>query len=218
MSAWPVENETSSLNYTTSKLLFIHTYLCPKQDIKELMKTDRPDWQSVMQYVSQIYKYFETWWVWRRSWSLMKGFSVPSCEPYILFWDRPDDATLPLLLLDTGNVTEEFCYLKLPNPQSLLTCSDRDWSHFSEAFSINQAFDPQTHWLCWKTLLKLCSSWQHSLQRLDKWSNYFSSLCTKINASLIFVHFSDAGCLSPLGTRCFLFFSNTGCQETTAQF
>uniref|UniRef100_A0A672GFS5 Cytospin-A n=1 Tax=Salarias fasciatus TaxID=181472 RepID=A0A672GFS5_SALFA len=25
-----------------------------------LMKTDRPDWQSVMQYVSQIYKYFET--------------------------------------------------------------------------------------------------------------------------------------------------------------
>ncbi|XP_032432137.1 cytospin-B isoform X1 [Xiphophorus hellerii] len=29
-------------------------------DIEELMKTDRPDWQSVMQYVSQIYKYFET--------------------------------------------------------------------------------------------------------------------------------------------------------------
>uniref|UniRef100_A0A3B4AZ98 Cytospin-A n=1 Tax=Periophthalmus magnuspinnatus TaxID=409849 RepID=A0A3B4AZ98_9GOBI len=25
-----------------------------------LMRTDRPDWQSVMQYVSQIYKYFET--------------------------------------------------------------------------------------------------------------------------------------------------------------
>lgn len=135
------------------------------------MKTDRPDWQSVMQYVSQIYKYFETWWVCRRSWSLMKA--VPSCEPYNLFWDRADDATLPLLLLDTGDVTEEFCYLKLPNPQSLLTCSDRDWSHFSETFSINQAFDPQTHWLCWKTLLKLCSSWQHSLQRLDKWSNFF---------------------------------------------
>uniref|UniRef100_A0A669F813 Sperm antigen with calponin homology and coiled-coil domains 1 n=1 Tax=Oreochromis niloticus TaxID=8128 RepID=A0A669F813_ORENI len=32
----------------------------PSLDIKELMKTDRPDWQSVMQYVSQIYKYFET--------------------------------------------------------------------------------------------------------------------------------------------------------------
>lgn len=31
-----------------------------QQDIQELMKTDRPDWQSVMQYVSQIYKYFET--------------------------------------------------------------------------------------------------------------------------------------------------------------
>ncbi|XP_062844272.1 cytospin-B isoform X2 [Trichomycterus rosablanca] len=29
-------------------------------DINELMQTDRPDWQSVMQYVSQIYKYFET--------------------------------------------------------------------------------------------------------------------------------------------------------------
>uniref|UniRef100_A0A672GE26 Cytospin-A n=1 Tax=Salarias fasciatus TaxID=181472 RepID=A0A672GE26_SALFA len=33
---------------------------CPLQDMEELMKTDRPDWQSVMQYVSQIYKYFET--------------------------------------------------------------------------------------------------------------------------------------------------------------
>lgn len=37
------------------------TSLCSTQDIEELMKTDRPDWQSVMQYVSQIYKYFETW-------------------------------------------------------------------------------------------------------------------------------------------------------------
>uniref|UniRef100_A0A3Q2SXV3 Cytospin-A n=1 Tax=Fundulus heteroclitus TaxID=8078 RepID=A0A3Q2SXV3_FUNHE len=27
---------------------------------QELKKTDRPNWQSVMQYVSQIYKYFET--------------------------------------------------------------------------------------------------------------------------------------------------------------
>ncbi|XP_062262996.1 cytospin-B isoform X1 [Platichthys flesus] len=32
----------------------------PSLEIEELMKTDRPDWQSVMQYVSQIYKYFET--------------------------------------------------------------------------------------------------------------------------------------------------------------
>ncbi|KAJ0004300.1 hypothetical protein NQD34_010514 [Periophthalmus magnuspinnatus] len=32
----------------------------PSLDIEELMRTDRPDWQSVMQYVSQIYKYFET--------------------------------------------------------------------------------------------------------------------------------------------------------------
>nr|XP_020505591.1 cytospin-B isoform X1 [Labrus bergylta]XP_020505592.1 cytospin-B isoform X1 [Labrus bergylta] len=32
----------------------------PSLDMEELMTTDRPDWQSVMQYVSQIYKYFET--------------------------------------------------------------------------------------------------------------------------------------------------------------
>ncbi|XP_021176524.2 cytospin-B isoform X2 [Fundulus heteroclitus] len=32
----------------------------PSLDIEELKKTDRPNWQSVMQYVSQIYKYFET--------------------------------------------------------------------------------------------------------------------------------------------------------------
>ncbi|XP_068600872.1 cytospin-B [Brachionichthys hirsutus] len=32
----------------------------PSLDMEELMKTDRPDWQSVMLYVSQIYKYFET--------------------------------------------------------------------------------------------------------------------------------------------------------------
>ncbi|XP_052411907.1 cytospin-B isoform X2 [Carassius gibelio] len=32
----------------------------PSLDIDELMHTDRPDWQSVMLYVSQIYKYFET--------------------------------------------------------------------------------------------------------------------------------------------------------------
>ncbi|XP_051981977.1 cytospin-B-like isoform X2 [Xyrauchen texanus] len=32
----------------------------PSLSIDELMHTDRPDWQSVMQYVSQIYKYFET--------------------------------------------------------------------------------------------------------------------------------------------------------------
>lgn len=30
------------------------------QELSEMMYTDRPDWQSVMQYVAQIYKYFET--------------------------------------------------------------------------------------------------------------------------------------------------------------
>ncbi|XP_041947093.1 cytospin-B isoform X2 [Alosa sapidissima] len=32
----------------------------PSLDIDDMMHTDRPDWQSVMHYVSQIYKYFET--------------------------------------------------------------------------------------------------------------------------------------------------------------
>ncbi|KAM4701646.1 cytospin-B isoform 2-T3 [Discoglossus pictus] len=32
----------------------------PSLELNELMFTDRPDWQSVMQYVAQIYKYFET--------------------------------------------------------------------------------------------------------------------------------------------------------------
>uniref|UniRef100_A0A8B9CE63 Sperm antigen with calponin homology and coiled-coil domains 1 n=1 Tax=Anser brachyrhynchus TaxID=132585 RepID=A0A8B9CE63_9AVES len=32
----------------------------PSLELSEMMYTDRPDWQSVMQYVVQIYKYFET--------------------------------------------------------------------------------------------------------------------------------------------------------------
>lgn len=32
----------------------------PLQELSEMLYTDRPDWQSVMQYVAQIYKYFET--------------------------------------------------------------------------------------------------------------------------------------------------------------
>ncbi|NXN80849.1 CYTSB protein, partial [Bombycilla garrulus] len=32
----------------------------PSLELSEMMHTDRPDWQSVMQYVAQIYKYFET--------------------------------------------------------------------------------------------------------------------------------------------------------------
>lgn len=50
----------AELLHLPSKLLFLRLSHCSKQDIEELMKTDRPDWQSVMQYVSQIYKYFET--------------------------------------------------------------------------------------------------------------------------------------------------------------
>ncbi|XP_062816793.1 cytospin-B isoform X2 [Anolis carolinensis] len=32
----------------------------PSLELSEIMYTDRPDWQCVMQYVAQIYKYFET--------------------------------------------------------------------------------------------------------------------------------------------------------------
>ncbi|XP_073902830.1 cytospin-B isoform X5 [Castor canadensis] len=32
----------------------------PSLELSEMLRTDRPDWQSVMQYVAQIYKYFET--------------------------------------------------------------------------------------------------------------------------------------------------------------
>ncbi|KAM6164559.1 cytospin-B isoform 2-T2 [Rhynchocyon petersi] len=32
----------------------------PSLELSEMLYTDRPDWQSVMQYVTQIYKYFET--------------------------------------------------------------------------------------------------------------------------------------------------------------
>ncbi|XP_053131268.1 cytospin-B-like isoform X2 [Hemicordylus capensis] len=32
----------------------------PSLELSEIMSTDRPDWQSVMHYVAQIYKYFET--------------------------------------------------------------------------------------------------------------------------------------------------------------
>ncbi|NWV31248.1 CYTSB protein, partial [Grantiella picta] len=32
----------------------------PSLELSEMMYTERPDWQSVMQYVAQIYKYFET--------------------------------------------------------------------------------------------------------------------------------------------------------------
>ncbi|XP_016523760.1 cytospin-B isoform X2 [Poecilia formosa] len=51
---YPVRNLT--LAFQAAESIGIKTSL----DIEELMKTDRPDWQSVMQYVSQIYKYFET--------------------------------------------------------------------------------------------------------------------------------------------------------------
>lgn len=36
------------------------TCAVPLQELSEMLYTDRPDWQSVMQYVAQIYKYFET--------------------------------------------------------------------------------------------------------------------------------------------------------------
>lgn len=35
-----------------------HLLVC--QDINEMVRTERPDWQNVMLYVTAIYKYFET--------------------------------------------------------------------------------------------------------------------------------------------------------------
>lgn len=33
---------------------------CNLQDINEMVRTERPDWQCLMTYVTSIYKYFET--------------------------------------------------------------------------------------------------------------------------------------------------------------
>lgn len=39
----------------------VHCVSCSAfQDINDMVHTERPDWQSVMTYVTAIYKYFET--------------------------------------------------------------------------------------------------------------------------------------------------------------
>lgn len=48
----PFVGRGSVMSPVTSALLL--------QELSEMLYTDRPDWQSVMQYVAQIYKYFET--------------------------------------------------------------------------------------------------------------------------------------------------------------
>ena len=78
---------------------------CSEQDIEELMKTDRPDWQSVMQYVSQIYKYFETWTVWRLEMRTRgtAAWSCLICPDDILLWDRLKTAMLTTLVWNSRN-------------------------------------------------------------------------------------------------------------------
>lgn len=41
-------------------LRLLRTTVSRFQDINEMVHTERPDWQSVMTYVTAIYKYFET--------------------------------------------------------------------------------------------------------------------------------------------------------------
>ena len=45
------------LSVSGSALIACHFLL---QDLNEMVRSERPDWQSVMTYVTAIYKYFET--------------------------------------------------------------------------------------------------------------------------------------------------------------
>lgn len=49
-----------ALNSLQKLLVLIRQCRVMLQDINEMVHTERPDWQSVMTYVTAIYKYFET--------------------------------------------------------------------------------------------------------------------------------------------------------------
>ncbi|OBS60450.1 hypothetical protein A6R68_08440 [Neotoma lepida] len=65
-----ITNFSSSWSDGLALCALLHTYLpahipyqelnSQEKELSEMLYTDRPDWQSVMQYVAQIYKYFET--------------------------------------------------------------------------------------------------------------------------------------------------------------
>lgn len=110
-------------------LLLLDTPPSLLQEINEMVHTERPDWQSVMTYVTAIYKYFETWLLTSASplpatCSTIRGTlflpelsanapsatAIPHCPSSTLFygaksWARP---------YTTGAKSYVYCYTRKP--------------------------------------------------------------------------------------------------------
>ncbi|XP_057356801.1 cytospin-B isoform X3 [Manis pentadactyla] len=56
----PAHIPYQELNSQEKKRNLLLAFEAAESELSEMLHTDRPDWQSVMQYVAQIYKYFET--------------------------------------------------------------------------------------------------------------------------------------------------------------